>query len=241
METVAILSFLVFNQTQKSLEALSLRNSNRLQGRRRTPHIFVDEKPAVVSGSLHLVASRNARDGGGMLEPRMNEEVLEPRFSGAGRPKDEAPWMEKAESNWAESKGARSEALRFQKVKFQPRKGPASHRESSLELWKAMTITKRRQSERQTVTKVKPSSPVKPVKWMPTGSLDWEGNSRCGTKATASENPSGSKSTVCREKEPQGTLEAQWLSKRETEAKDKAEQPRMPLGGGLTRSTNEVR
>ena len=76
---------------------------------------------------------------------------------------------------------------------------------------------------------------------MPTSSFCWEGYSRCGIPATASENPPGSKGMVCREKEPQGTPEAQWLSKREVEVKNKSEQPRMPLGGGLIRSTDEVR
>jgi hypothetical protein len=47
------------------------------------------------------------------------------------------------------------EATFIQRVKFPPRQGPASQRESSLAPREAMTAAKRRQSDRQAVTKVK--------------------------------------------------------------------------------------
>ena len=53
--------------------------STRLQGGRRR-RFFSGEKTAIGDESLHLVDSQNAMDGGGILKPRMNEEVSEPRF-----------------------------------------------------------------------------------------------------------------------------------------------------------------
>ena len=53
--------------------------STRLQGGRRR-RFFSGRKTAVGVGSQNPVASQIAMDGGGILKPRMNEEVSEPRF-----------------------------------------------------------------------------------------------------------------------------------------------------------------
>ena len=55
-----------------------------------------------------------------------------------------------------ERRGVRpDEATFIQGVRFPPRQGPASRRESSLASREATTVTKRRQIDRQAVTRVK--------------------------------------------------------------------------------------
>ena len=55
-----------------------------------------------------------------------------------------------------EKRGVRpDEATFIQGVRFPPHQGPASRRESSLASREATTVTKRRQIDRQAVTKVK--------------------------------------------------------------------------------------
>ena len=65
----------------------------------------------------------------------------------------------KAERSAAEGAEGRSvrpdEATFIQGVRFPPHQGPASRRESSLASREATTVTKRRQIDRQAVTKVK--------------------------------------------------------------------------------------
>ena len=65
----------------------------------------------------------------------------------------------KAEQSAAEKAEGRSvrpdEATFIQGVRFPPRQGLASRRESSLASREATTVTKRRQIDRQAVTKVK--------------------------------------------------------------------------------------
>ncbi len=95
----------------------------------------------------------------------------------------------------------RDETSPIQRVEFPPRQGPVSHRESSLALWKATTMTKRRQSDRQAVTQVKRWSLVTTEQAEADRVLGREGTSKRGQMTTALETLPGSESTACLETE----------------------------------------
>src|SRR6266568_8426195 len=93
------------------------------------------------------------------LEESDRPVVSKKRPNKAGRPAAEG----------VERRGVRpDEATFIQRVRFPPRQGPASRRESSLAPREATTVAKRRQIDRQAVTKVKLSSPVTLVEQRPT-------------------------------------------------------------------------